>query len=256
MPTLMNRPLLSLVVLALASGCATTSWKRADGLEVRTFTADSSNVHLVTFLGSSFLIDAGYERRGEELVAALRASGVDLSKLKAIILTHGHADHSGGARVLREALHVPVVVGAGDVDMLSKGKNELPICPTGFLGRWRYEQDSTATFTPFAANIEVRDSMDLAALTGIPGKVVLVPGHTRGSLAVKVGDVLFVGDLLRGSVVGSGAATHLYMCDLEANKKDIANLLTVEAPEARLVFPGHFGPVTREVVMDHFDVRP
>jgi glyoxylase-like metal-dependent hydrolase (beta-lactamase superfamily II) len=67
--------------------------------------------------------------------------------------------------------------------------------------------------------------------------------------------VVFVGDLLRGSVVGSGAETHLYMCDLEANKRDIANLLTVEAPAATLVFPGHFGPVTRESVMDHFDVK-
>jgi glyoxylase-like metal-dependent hydrolase (beta-lactamase superfamily II) len=249
----MNRTLA--VPLLLLTACATTSWKRADGLEIRTFTADSSNVHLVTKGDASFLVDSGYEKNAGALVEKLKASGVDLSKLKAIILTHAHADHAGGARVLRDTLRVPILAGAGDVEMLSKGKNEPPFCPTGFLGRMRVEEDGSATYTPYAASIVLTESTELAKLTGIPGKVVLVPGHTKGSLSVQVGDVVFVGDLLRGSVVGSGAETHLYMCDLEANKRDIANLLTVEAPAATLVFPGHFGPVTRESVMDHFDVK-
>ena len=54
--------------------------------------------------------------------------------------------------------------------------------------------------------------------------------------------------------VGAGAATHLYMCDLEGNKRDVARLLGEIAPGATRFFVGHFGPVSRDDVADHFEV--
>ncbi|MEO1574903.1 MAG: hypothetical protein AAFU65_08075, partial [Pseudomonadota bacterium] len=47
------------------------------------------------------------------------------------------------------------------------------------------------------------------------GEIVRLPGHTEGSLVAVVGETAFVGDLLRGSVTGTAARTHFYMCDLD-----------------------------------------
>jgi hypothetical protein len=46
-----------------------------------------------------------------------------------------------------------------------------------------------------------------------------------------------------------GAATHLYMCDLEGNKRDVARLLNDLAPGAQTFFVGHFGPGSRADVL-------
>jgi glyoxylase-like metal-dependent hydrolase (beta-lactamase superfamily II) len=91
-------------------------------------------------------------------------------------------------------------------------------------------------------------------LAGLEGRVIALPGHTRGSLVVTVGDAVFVGDLFRGSLLGSGAETHFYMCDVEGNRRDVARLLHEIAPHGQTFFVGHFGPVDRVSVAEHFAV--
>lgn len=254
---------LPLALLALTSGCATAHVTRG-GIEVQTFTHASTNAHLVRAAGAVFLVDSGYAGDAEALAKDLEAAGVAPASLKAIILTHGHADHAAGARLFQQRFHVPIVVGAGDQDLLAAGANVVPtntrICPNGFIARLRSSEDGAATYAPFTADVVVpmTGPQDLAPLTGIPGRLLPVPGHTNGSLVVEVGEVVLVGDLLRGGVVGGGAETHLYMCDLDANRRDIRRLLELDAPKAQLVFVGHFGPLTREAVLEHFptDAKP
>jgi glyoxylase-like metal-dependent hydrolase (beta-lactamase superfamily II) len=247
--------LLLLVVLGhLLSACSPvhTVFRQA-GLDVHTFTHDSINTHVLVAGSAMVMVDPGYEKNGPALEQDLRAAGLDPAGVKTIVLTHGHADHAGAARHFQGRFHARVVVGAGDEGMLSTGRNE-PLCPTGFLGRTRLAEDQGAAYTPFHADVTVTEPVDLAVLSGVPGRIIPLPGHTRGSLVVVAGDAAFVGDLFRGAVVGSGAATHLYMCDLEANRRDIARLLTELAPAASRFFVGHFGPVSRADVASEFQV--
>jgi glyoxylase-like metal-dependent hydrolase (beta-lactamase superfamily II) len=254
MPTVPRPALLALCVL---SSCAAVTFnspaRTPGGLEVRTFTRDSTNVHLVKKGDAAFLVDSGYEQNAEALEADLREAGVDPAKLKAIVLTHGHADHAGGARYFQQRYGVPVVAGDGDQGMLASGRNE-PLCAVGFIASTRKDKDQAATFTGFAPSVVVSGTSRLDELVGFAATATLLPGHTRGSVVVTVDDVVLVGDLLRGSLVGSGAETHLYMCDLEDNRRGVARLLTELAPAATTVFVGHFGPVSRAAVADHFGV--
>lgn len=246
----MNR--LVVVVCGLLSfACAGPSRFARAGFEVHTFTHESTNAHLVVAEGGAVLFDTGYLRNVEQLEADLKAAGVDGAKLKAVVVSHAHADHAGAAAALHERWKVPVIVGEGDQGMYTSGKNE-PLCPTGFIGNLRKSGDEGATYTGSTPDTLVADTLDLKPLTGLEATVTRVPGHTMGSLIITIGDVALVGDLFRGGIVGSGAETHFYQCDVEQNRRDVRRVLKDLAPKATLFFVGHFGPVTREAVEAHF----
>ena len=56
--------------------------------------------------GEALLVDAGFSRR--EILARLARLGVAPERLTGMLLTHEHADHSCGCRVLCDTLHLPL----------------------------------------------------------------------------------------------------------------------------------------------------
>ncbi|HEY6876983.1 MAG TPA: MBL fold metallo-hydrolase [Polyangiales bacterium] len=245
--------LAALVALVLLVGCATSRsvTPLTDGITVHTFRRDHVNAHLVARGQSFFLVDAGLEQNAAALAEDLRRAGFDPAQLRAIILTHGHADHAGGASFFRARFGTPVIIGAPDATRLSAGTNDH-LCPTNRAARGRLEADQAAHFTPFSADRSVASAQALEPLVGVPGSIIPLPGHTPGSLIVVLPRAALVGDLFRGAVLGSSAEVHFYMCDLEGNQRDVRTLLDQLAPAATTFFVGHFGPVSRDKVQARF----
>lgn len=54
----------------------------------------------------ALLIDAGLSAK--QIQVRLSEKQIDISKIKAVLITHEHSDHSRGARVLGKRLHIPV----------------------------------------------------------------------------------------------------------------------------------------------------
>ncbi len=168
------------------------------------------------------VIDPGWD--ADAILAEIRS--VQLT-IKAILLTHGHFDHIGAVADLKDALHVPLIAHAHEIDLLdAQGGADL----FGFRIRAVPQPDRLVAHN---------ETIEIAALKF---EVRHVPGHTLGHVAFVeqqqrsafVGDVLFAGSIGRTDLPGGDYDT------LIASISD--QLLTL--PDDFKVYPGHGPPTT------------
>lgn len=105
-----------------------------------------------------------------------------------ILLTHGHFDHIGGLKKVREKTGAPVGIYCSDADTLTSAGKNLSI----MVG-------TPMTFEP--AEILLSDGDVIEVGEGLELKVIHTPGHTEGSCCFIAEDVIFSGDtLFEGSI--------------------------------------------------------
>ncbi|MFZ9521830.1 MAG: MBL fold metallo-hydrolase, partial [Silvanigrellaceae bacterium] len=132
---------------AICFGCAISSDLRREGkFEVLSFRRSYSNTHLIRIGPEKFLmVDSGSYEDAPLLEKDVRERDVDPIWIKAIVLTHGHWDHAGGARYFQDKFKTPVLLGARDSRLLENGKSD-PLCPTSFIAKVRQTCDQERSF--------------------------------------------------------------------------------------------------------------
>ena len=79
----------------------------ASGLLGCSLTHDSDcNVYAIDCGGEFVVVDSGCGIETDRLIANLKTDGIRLDSVGMLVLTHGHLDHSGGTRRLRDRLHL------------------------------------------------------------------------------------------------------------------------------------------------------
>jgi glyoxylase-like metal-dependent hydrolase (beta-lactamase superfamily II) len=194
------------------------------------------------------LIDSGLQSGAKHFESQMAELGLHRHDLRAILLTHAHGDHSGGAESLRETTKAKVYAGAGDAAVLRAGEPR-----EAFFSIFDMPDE---TLHPTTVDLELRGGESLA-FGDVRFRALATPGHTPGSICYLMERaglrVLFSGDvinMIRGrddlpGGVGRSLGTYsTYLAPrYRGNARDyLASLRELRAlPVPDLVLPGHLG---------------
>ena len=194
------------------------------------------------------LVDTGSPKDGDTILRKLGDQGVRGRDVALLLHTHGHSDHCGSTRQLKETTSAPTAIHPADAAVMENGRNQAtkPTCVTAKLLHWLVDDE----FPPIRPDILLPDEMSLQGF-GVDGTVVFTPGHTAGSISVLLnsGEAI-VGDLLRGGWLGgmfrSGRPGYPYYADdLGQIQASVRKLLDLGATK---FFVGHGGPLDSQRV--------
>ena len=146
-------------------------------------------------------------------------------RVKAIVITHAHIDHIGGAQKLKAVTGAPVYMNANDQPLYDSMDGTKP-------GGWEVWKPPTRT----QIDVDAREGTTLE-LAGNEFQVLDTPGHTQGSISIWIPqqDKLIAGDTLFRDSIGR---TDLPGGDGRKILRSIhSKLMTL--PETAVVIPGH-----------------
>jgi len=139
----------------------------------------------------AMVIDPGDEI--ESILEIVRRHGL---KVKAIVITHAHIDHIGGAQKMKQATGAPVYMNLNDAEL-----QKMLDVQAAMLGMRPVEN--------VAIDVPAKDG-DTLVVGGTEAHVMHTPGHTQGSICLWMpaegkliaGDTLFRGSIGRTDLPG------------------------------------------------------
>lgn len=217
----------------------------------------SQGIHLLGGLGPSaayvietseglVLIDSGGEGQLDLLKSQMAALNLDWEQIRAVLLTHAHADHSGGAESLRASTEAKVYAGRGDAGVLRAGEPR-----EAFFSNYYMPGEQTHRTS---VDVELVGGETLA-FGDVRIRILATPGHTPGSICylLEKGPIraLFMGDVLSRLVGDEKSRLETYKPlgtysaylpprfrgDARAYLASLRALRAVPVPD--LVLPGH-----------------
>ena len=190
------------------------------------------HVYAVRGDGAIALVDSGMAADPALILRNMESDGLDINKLRYVLLTHAHPDHAGGCAVLQAQYGVKIVCSEYESQVMRQG-------PVDFF----HLEGSEEVIWPWRdqprcePDIIIGDG-DTINLDGVKFEAISTPGHTGGSVCyqTEIGGqrMLFSGD----TIFYKGFISELCppFSDLALYKQGIAKL---SGRKIDALFPGH-----------------
>lgn len=198
------------------------------------------------------LIDSGYPADRELVLGSIRELGLDPADAKAVLITHGHVDHTGSAAYFSETFGTPVLCSPEELGHVQGREKHQVTLGQVLVRAWRprvfrwmlHVIKAKALQAQPAIRAEAWDADRLRKLPGAP-EAVLLPGHTPGNAAIllRTAGAIAVGDsFVTGHPISRAAGPQMlhrmYHSDTAAA---LAATTRLDGVRASVILPGH-GP--------------
>ena len=194
------------------------------------------NIFLIDCGDEAVLIDSGVGVDSGIIIKNIENEGIDKNKIKKLILTHAHLDHSGGANVLKKVLDLKIYMSELEAPFLENADEEaisLGIAKKSGIYPKEFKFQSAKVDEKLKGNETIKvGKYNL--------KIFPTPGHSKGSICILLErhekKVLFSGDtvFMRGLL----SLQNVYDSSLEDYKKGIENINKLEIDS---LIPSHYG---------------
>lgn len=193
------------------------------------------DVYMVDTGDGLILVDAGVGPKGDAPLKGILESGHQLSEVKMILLTHGHADHSGNARYLHEQTGAPIFAHENCAQYVSEG-NQQAIALQNAISAGLYPKDYQYLSCP----VEPLYDGETFAVGSTQWTAIDTPGHCSGHMCYLMQcegrKYLFAGDSI--FVGGKITLQNIWDCSIVQYAKTAEKLSKIQFDA---LLPAHFG---------------
>jgi glyoxylase-like metal-dependent hydrolase (beta-lactamase superfamily II) len=208
------------------------------------------NWYLVGDASGVTIVDTGLQGFLDQLDPGLKLLGRKRDEVRAILLTHGDADHVGvAAKLQSQGDETPIHLHPADrylVQGRRKKTEESTVSMLARPGAWRlfshFIRNGALTQPKIERSVDIVPGQPL----DVPGKPLAIhtPGHTEGHVVFHFPQhaALFVGDSICTWHPISGERGPQLMAFNISSRQALESLANWEGVEARLVLVGHGDP--------------
>lgn len=196
------------------------------------------------------MIDAGESNKKKIFLKKLAGLRIKPGQIKLVIITHGHWDHIGSAKDIKELTGAKIAMHEFEKEWLEKS---IIIQPPGVTLWGKIFSKILVLFSPLIKIPSVKVDIVLGNKSvplnefGIAGFIEYTPGHSSGSVTVmlETGEA-FVGDLLMNRLpLRMSPGLPIFAEDLSKVEQSLKLLLE---KGVKKIYPAHGKPFTADVI--------